>query len=116
MQAHAHSRFVGMSPFKLRRVVALIKGKNVKDALNILHFTRKNAARPIYKTIHSAYSNLVENQDADRVEMEDVFISAAYVDGGSTVKRFRPMSMGRAGKIRKRTSHITIVVEAQTKS
>ncbi len=112
MQAIARSKYVSMSPFKLRRVIALIKGKNVKDALNILHFTRKNAALPIYKAIHSAYSNLVEKEESERVEMEDVLITSAYVDGGSTVKRFRPMSMGRAGKIRKRTSHITIVVEA----
>ncbi len=112
MQAIARSKYVSMSPFKVRRVIAMIKGKSVREALNILHFTRKNAALPIYKTVHSAYSNLIENEEAERVEMEDVYIKLAYVDGGSTVKRFRPMSMGRAGKIRKRTSHITIVVEA----
>ena len=111
MQATARTRFIRMSPLKIRRVLELVKGKSVQDALNTLHFTRKDAASPVYKTIHTAFSNLANQNEEERFEMEDVYVKNAFVDGGPTIKRFRPMSMGRAGKIRKRTSHITIVVE-----
>lgn len=111
MQATARTKFVGMSPFKVRRVLELVKGQTVQDALDTLHFTRKDAASPIYKTIHTAFHNLVNQEEEERFEMRDVRIKTAFVDGGPIIKRFRPMSMGRAGKIRKRTSHITIVVE-----
>jgi large subunit ribosomal protein L22 len=111
MEAVARTKFIRMSPFKLRRVLESVRGKTVQDALNILHFTRKNAASPIYKTIHTAYSNLANQEDHERFDMGDVKIKTAFVDDGPTIKRFRAMSMGRAGKIRKRTSHITIVVE-----
>jgi len=111
MQATARTKFLKMSPLKVRRVLELVKGKTVQQALDTLHFTRKDAASPIYKTIHTAYSNLANQEENERFEMNDVLIKTAFVDGGPSVKRFRPMSMGRAGKIRKRTSHLTIVVE-----
>jgi len=111
MQATARTKFIRMSPLKIRRVLELVKGKTVKEALDTLHFTRKDAATPVYKTIHTAFSNLANQNEDERFEMDGVYVKNAFVDGGPTVKRFRPMSMGRAGKIRKRTSHITIVVE-----
>jgi len=111
MEAVAHAKYLRMSPGKLRRVVGMIKGKSVQEALDILHFTRKNAALPVYKTIQTAFANLSNQNEDERFDMSDVRIKTAYVDGGPIVKRFRPMSMGRAGKIRKRTSHVTIVVE-----
>lgn len=111
MQAIARTKFVKMSPFKVRRVLELVKGKTVQQALDTLHFTRKDAASPIYKTIHTAFSNLANQEENERFDMQDVIIKNAFVDGGPSVKRFRPMSMGRAGKIRKRTSHITVIVE-----
>ncbi len=111
MQATARTRFVRMSPFKVRRVLELVKGKTVQQALDTLHFTRKDAASPLYKTIHTAFSNLANQEENERFDMQDVIIKSAFVDGGPSVKRFRPMSMGRAGKIRKRTSHITVIVE-----
>jgi large subunit ribosomal protein L22 len=111
MQAIARTKFVRMSPFKVRRVLELVKGKTVQQALDTLHFTRKDAASPLYKTIHTAFSNLANQEENERFEMQDVIIKNAFVDGGPSVKRFRPMSMGRAGKIRKRTSHITVIVE-----
>lgn len=111
MQATARTKYVRMSPFKVRRVLQMVKGKTVQEALDVLHFTRKNAATPIYKTIHTAFSNLSNQEENERFDMSDVVIKNAFVDGGSVIKRYRPMSMGRAGKIRKRTSHITIVVE-----
>ncbi|KAA3610261.1 MAG: 50S ribosomal protein L22 [Calditrichaeota bacterium] len=111
MQATARTKFVRMSPFKVRRVLELVKGKTVQQALDTLHFTRKDAASPIYKTIHTAFSNLANQEENERFDMQDVIVKTAFVDGGPSVKRFRPMSMGRAGKIRKRTSHITVIVE-----
>lgn len=111
MEAVARTKFIRMSAFKLRRVLDSVKGKTVQEALDTLHFTRKNAAEPIYKTIHTAFSNLTNQEENERFDMGDVRIKTAFVDDGPTIKRFRPMSMGRAGKIRKRTSHITIVVE-----
>lgn len=111
MQAVARTKFVRMSAFKMRRVLDSIRGKTVQEALDKLHFTRKNAAEPIYKTIYTAFSNLTNQEEHERFEMSDVTIKTAFVDDGPTIKRFRPMSMGRAGKIRKRTSHITVIVE-----
>lgn len=111
MEAVAKSKHVRMSPQKIRRVLNMVRGMNVQEALNLLHFTRKNASEPIAKTINSAYANIGNKEEGERVEMKDVYIKTAFADGGPTVKRFRPMSMGRAGKIRKRTSHITIIVE-----
>ncbi len=114
MEAKARSMYVRMAPHKARRVLELVKGHTVKEALNILYFTRKNAAQPLYKTIHSAFSNLSNIDENERFDMEDVIVKNVYVDGGPIVKRFRPMSMGRAGQIRKRTSHITVVVELKS--
>lgn len=111
MEAVAKLKHLRMSPRKVRRVLNLVRGLNVEEALNILHFTRKDAAEPIAKIIHSAFANLGSKEEGERVDMKDVNVKTIQVDSGPTLKRFRPMSMGRAGKIRKRTSHITVVVE-----
>ena len=111
MEAIAKTKFLRMSPQKIRRVIRLVEGMNVEEAMSILHFTRKDAAEPLAKTIRSAFANLGNVEEGERVDMKDVYITSVYVDGGPTLKRFRPMSMGRAGKIRKRTSHITVKVE-----
>ena len=111
MQAVAKAKYIRMSPRKIERVLDLIKGRNVNEALNILHFTLKAATEPIEKTIRSAAANLGSKEEGQRLELSDIIIKSAYVNQGPTLKRFRPMSMGRAGRIRKRTSHLTIVVE-----
>ena len=111
MQAVARSKYVRMSNRKISRVLDTVKGLSVNDAINSLHFTRKNASMPIEKAIRSAVANLGNIEEGQRMDLNDIFIVRAYVDQGPTLKRFRPMSMGRAGKIRKRTSHLTIVVE-----
>lgn len=111
METIAKAKHVRMSPTKVRRVLNMVRGMNVQEALALLHFTRKNASEPISKTIKSAFANLGNVEEGERVDMKDVIVKTAYVDGGPTLKRFRPMSMGRAGKIRKRTSHITIILE-----
>jgi len=111
MEAKAISKYISMSPLKIRRVLDQVKGKRVDQALDILHFSPKRAAAPIEKTIRSAVANLGNIEEGQRVDLDELFIKQAHVDEGPTLKRFRPMSMGRAGKIRKRTSHLTIVLE-----
>ncbi len=111
METVAKTKHVRMSPQKIRRVINLVRGLNVEEALALLHYTRKDAAEPVAKTVRSAFANLGNLEEGERVNMSDVYIKTIQVDGGPTLKRFRPMSMGRAGKIRKRTSHITVVVE-----
>lgn len=111
MEAIAKTKFLRMSPRKIRRIIKLVQGMNVEDALNLLHYTRKDAAEPVAKTVQAAFANLGNLEEGERLGMRDVRIASAFVDGGPTLKRFRPMSMGRAGRIRKRTSHITVKVE-----
>jgi len=111
MQAQAKAKYIRMSPRKISRVLDLIKGLTVSDALNTLHFTRKSATEPIEKAIHSAVANLGNIGESQRMDLNEIYITKASVDQGPTLKRFRPMSMGRAGKIRKRTAHLTIVIE-----
>jgi large subunit ribosomal protein L22 len=111
MEARAITKYVRMSPRKIDRVLKLIRGKRVGEALNILHFTRKDACLPIEKTLRSAVANLMQNEDfGRRVSEEDLIVKEVFVNQGPTLKRFRPMSMGRAGMIRRRTSHITLIV------
>jgi large subunit ribosomal protein L22 len=116
MEATARARHVHISPRKLRLVVDLIRGLPVEDALVILQATRKKASPMVEKTLRSAVANALfvgEDEDEAAVErpsVDDLVISRAWVDGGPTMKRFRPRSMGRANRIRKRTSHLTIVV------
>jgi large subunit ribosomal protein L22 len=111
MQARAKSKYVRMSPRKIRRVLELVRGKRVDQALDMLHFTPKIAAIPIEKTIRSAVANLGNLEEGQRLDLNEIYITDAFVDQGPTLKRFRPMSMGRAGRIRKRTAHLTIVIE-----
>jgi large subunit ribosomal protein L22 len=111
MQAKARSKYIRVSTQKVNRVLGLIRGKRVDQALDILHFTIKSAKTPVEKTIRSAVANLGNFEEGKKLNLDDMFISAAFVSAGPTLKRFRPMSMGRAGRVRKRTSHITIVIE-----
>ncbi len=111
MEAVAKARYIRISPFKVRQVVPLIKDKNVEEALNILHFTPKRAARVLEKALRSAVANFYEKEEGAKVLTSDIYVKKITVDGGPMLKRYRPMSMGRAGRIRRRTSHITIVLE-----
>jgi large subunit ribosomal protein L22 len=110
MEARAVAKWVRMSPRKVRQVVNLVKGKDVDEALNVLHFTPKAASVPVEKTLRSAVANVLNVEGSSKVEPENLFIKEARVDKGFTLRRFRPGSMGRASRIRKRTCHITIVV------
>lgn len=111
MQAVAHSKYVRISRRKVSQVLNSVRGLSVNDALNALHYIQKSASEPIEKTIRSAVANLGNIEEGQRLNLDEIYVTEAFVDQGPTLKRFRPMSMGRAGRIRKRTSHLTIVVE-----
>jgi large subunit ribosomal protein L22 len=107
--ALAQARYVRTAPMKVRRVIDLVRGMDAAEALDVLRFAPQSASEPVAKVLGSAIANAEHNKNLDR---RDLFISQAYVDEGPTLKRFRPRAQGRAFRIRKRTSHITIVVEA----
>lgn len=108
MVAKAVAKYIRISPRKVRQVVDLVRGKSVDEALAILKFTPKRASVPVAKVIRSAAANAEHNYDMNR---GNLFIATAYVDQGPTWKRYQPRAYGRANLIRKRTSHITIVVQ-----
>ena len=107
MKAHAIARFVRISPYKARLVADLIRGKSVEEAIAILKYSPKRAARIIEKLLKSAISN-AENKEAN---VENLVIDTITVDEGPRLKRYRPRAMGRATLILHRTSHIKVVVD-----
>lgn len=108
MEARATAKFVRVSPRKAREVIDLVRDKSVPDAEAILKFTPRGAGEIVGKVVHSAASNAEKNL---RVKPETLYVSEAYVNEGPTIKRIRPRAMGRAFRINKRTSHITVVVK-----
>jgi len=112
MEAVAKLRNVTMSPRKMRLVVDNIRGKNVNDALNILKYTNRDSSPWLQKVVLSAISNWeVKTSMEGSADAYDLYIKTAFVDGGTMLKRFQPAPQGRAHRIRKRTNHVTIVVE-----
>ena len=107
--ALAQVRYLRMTPMKCRRVIDLVRGMDATEALDVLRFAPQSASEQVGKVLASAMANAEHNKQLD---IRDLFIAQAYVDEGPTLKRFRPRAQGRAFRIRKRTSHITIVVEA----
>nr|AKQ01635.1 50S ribosomal protein L22 [uncultured Ignavibacteria bacterium Rifle_16ft_4_minimus_20697] len=110
MESIAKHRFLGSSPRKMRLVIDLIRGMSVDKALEVLHFSPKHASKDAEKVLRSAVSNLMNRDEATRMEPSDIFVKEAFVNQGPTLKRISPAPMGRAYKIRKRSCHITIVV------
>jgi large subunit ribosomal protein L22 len=112
MEAKASARHVRVSPQKARRVVDLIRGKVATDAVTTLQFAPQAASEPVQKVLESAIANARVKADRESVAFDErnLVITAAFVDEGPTMKRFRPRAQGRAGRINKRTSHITVVV------
>jgi large subunit ribosomal protein L22 len=108
-RAVARARFVRVSPTKARRVIELIRGRTAADALAVLKYAPQAASEPVSKVVASAMANAENNLDLDP---ETLIISRIYVDEGPTLKRIRPRAQGRAFRIRKRTSHITVEVES----
>lgn|SRR5689334_11935622 len=107
MQATASARFIRIAPRKVQLVVDLIRGKEVGEAIAILRHTPKAASPVVEKILNAAIANAEHNHSLDP---EKLVISQAFVNQGPTMKRFRPRAMGRASRINKRTSHITLVV------
>ncbi|MBA4542352.1 MULTISPECIES: 50S ribosomal protein L22 [Thermoactinomyces] len=107
MEAKAVARYVRIAPRKARLVIDLIRGKSVEEALAILRYTPRAASPIIEKVLTSAVANAEHNHNLDTANL---VVSKAYVDEGPTMKRYMPRAMGRASRINKRTSHITVVV------
>ena len=107
MESTAKAKYVRIAPRKLRAVMDMVRGKPVEDALTTLGLVRKAASPVLVKVIKSAMANAENNHG---MTTDSLFIKEAYVDEGPTLKRFMPRAMGRATMIRKRTSHITVVL------
>ncbi len=107
MNVRAQAKYIRQSPSKVRRVLDLVRGLPVDEARIVLDFTNRRAADPVKKVLNSAVANAEHNFALDADELH---VSEAYADEGPTLKRWRPRARGRAAQIRKRTSHITIVV------
>lgn len=114
VRARARLRYSTITPMKARRVVDLVRGLPADEALTTLQFLPQAASATVYKVLASAIANAQQEaaKQGERLDAEDLVVSAAYVDEGPTLKRFRPRAQGRAYRIRKRTSHITIHVES----
>ncbi len=107
MKVRAQAKYIRQSPYKVRRVLDLVRGLPVEDARDVLTLTNRRAAGTILKVLDSAVANAEHNFALDG---DELVVSEAYADEGPTLKRFRPRARGRATRVRKRTSHITIVV------
>ena len=109
---YATAKYIRMSPYKVRRALALIRGKSVNEAAAILTYATIVSAEPVKKVLLSAAANAEHNFGMDR---GDLVVAEAYADQGPTLKRMNPVSKGRAHSILKRTSHITVVLDVQSK-
>ena len=107
MEAKAVARYIRISPNKARQVVDLIRGKDANEALAILSLLPKRAAEPLKNALKSAIANAEHNYDMDA---DNLYVSKICVDQGPTLKRYKPRAYGRADLMRRRTSHITVVV------
>jgi len=108
MESKAVARYVRVSPRKARLVMDQIRGKKVEEALNLLSFASQRAAKILIKLINSAVANAQQRSDID---VDRLYIEKIFADEGPILKRFRPRAMGRATRILKRTSHLTVVLD-----
>ncbi len=107
MEARAIAKYLRISPRKVRLNADLIRGKRVEDALNVLTHSPQAGAKVVSKVVQSALANAGQDKSID---VDTLFVKTIFVNQGPTLKRFRPKPMGRAGRIRKRTCHITVVL------
>jgi large subunit ribosomal protein L22 len=112
MEVTAQHKYLQASPQKVRLVADQIRGRGVQDAANILELSKKAAARPLRKLLQSAIAN-AENLD-DQLDVDRLYVKEIFVNGGPTLKRIRPQPMGRAFRILKRQSHVTIKLDTRT--
>ena len=111
--AYASARFVRITPQKARRVVDMVRGMDVEDALNVLQFAPQAAAETVYKVLASAVANA---ETTEGLDTNGLVLTKAMVDEGPTMKRWRARAQGRASRINKRTSHVTLVVQPRTET
>lgn len=109
--SYAIARHIRMSPTKVRRVVDLVRGMDVAEALTVLRFAPQAASEPVAKVVASAAANA---ENTENLRVEDLYVSQAFVDEGVTMRRIRPRAKGSASRILKRGSHITVVVEPRS--
>ena len=110
MKVRAQAKHIRQSPYKVRRVLDLVRGLPVEEARHVLAFTDRRATDPVTKVLNSAVANAEHNFALDS---DELIVTEAYADEGPTLKRWRPRARGRATRIRKRTCHITIVVSEE---
>ena len=110
MEAKAVEKYLSMSPRKVKYVIDMVKSKKVEEAMDILTFTPRQAAGAVRKAIQSASANAMENFKEYKVHQEDLFIKEIFVTEGPSLKRFKPRARGKADRILKRSSHITVFV------
>lgn len=112
MEAKAKVRYLRVTPQKARRVVDLIRGQQAAEALAVLKFAEQSVSDPLYKLVASGVANARQTADklGEAFDEDELVITQAFVDEGPTMRRFRPRAQGRAGRINKRTSHITVVL------
>lgn len=113
MEAIAIGRYLRQAPRKVRMAADLVRGKDLETALNLLHYSNKKAGMLIEKVIRSAAANLMNMEGGSKLTPEDLYVKSIWVDGGPMVKRYRAGSMGRASIIRRRFSHVNVVVAEQ---
>ncbi|MBT8461151.1 MAG: 50S ribosomal protein L22 [Gemmatimonadetes bacterium] len=115
MEARAVSKRIRMSARKMRPVINQIRNADVNDAYTILQFSKKGAAEPIDKALRSAVANAVDkaDQQGEVLDVDDLYVKEAYVNEGPTLRRNRAAGMGRASPLRKRMSHVTVVVDTK---
>jgi len=110
LEAKAVEKYLSMSPRKVKYIIDMVKDKKVEEAMDILTFTPRQAAEAVRKAIQSASANAMENFKEYKVHQEDLFIKEIFVTEGPTLKRFKPRARGKADRILKRSSHITVFV------
>jgi large subunit ribosomal protein L22 len=110
MESKAILKYIRIAPRKMRLVADQVRGRRVEEALVILEFSLKNAAKPLEKTLKSALSNMLSQEEAKKLDTDKIYIKTITVDEGPTGKRWLPRAMGRATRINKRTSHLTITL------
>jgi large subunit ribosomal protein L22 len=110
LEAKAVEKYLSMSPRKVKYIIDMVKDKKVEEAMDILTFTPRQAAEAVRKAIQSASANAMENFKEYKVHQEDLFIKEIFVTEGPTLKRFKPRARGKADRVLKRSSHITVFV------
>ncbi|MDJ1466713.1 50S ribosomal protein L22 [Cytophagaceae bacterium DM2B3-1] len=114
MEAIAKLKNVPTSPRKMRLVADMVRGRRVNDALNILRFDSKSGSKRIEQLLLSAIANWEQSHEGERIEDADLYIKTIFVDGGRVLKRLRPAPQGRGYRVRKRSNHITLVLDSKT--